>query len=205
MIVEKRQTPPVRLVLGRVLELSGRVVSDAGGVPGAGITAISVDAPFWGSPVTNSDAAGHFKVRLPAETRQMILNVAAPGFAFRTLRAAAQEPLIVPVQAESGVLTLELPETLDRSRWEAPAVALFHNAGSVALSQLLAWAGRHGAAPASEYRFQIPFMEPGDYSMCLVRVADAQTILAGDRTGLLCASGNLPVFGELTLDLEEPG
>ena len=205
MIAEKMEMPEFRLVLRRMLRLTGRVVSDAGGVPGARITAISVQAPFWGSPISTSGADGNFELALPALTQEMILNVGAPGFAFRTLRTAAEEPLIVPVQPESGLLTLELPESLDRTSWQAPAVAIFHNSGSVGLPQLLAWAGFHGSAPTSNHRFSIPFMEPGAYSLCLVRVSAANTVLTGDRTTMPCASGNLLASGELSLTLSDMG
>jgi hypothetical protein len=205
LLEEDRSPPDLRLVLRRNTRASGRIVGSSGGVPGAGITALSVEAFYLGASLESSDLQGNFDFDVPGGTRSMIVQIAAPGFAFRTLRVApAEERLILPVSQDSGTLVVELPESFDRGRWETPQIIVFHADSFVGLYRLQGWAASNGQAQEPGNRYVIPFMEPGDYRACQVQVTEALALLAGSALDVACVGGSLPIAGELILSLANP-
>ena len=201
---EKQVAPEVELILRRTLKLKGRVVGANGeGVVGARIKALSAEVLNRPVFMVISEADGGFELDLPAITKNIVLNVGAPGFGFRTLQVPArEESLVIPVARESGTLVVELPESLDRSLWDAPQIAIVHNLGYAGLYFLQDWARFQGQEQdGSEKRYVIPAMEPGDYSACLVRFQQLPAFIAGNRSNVRCDHGNLSPFGELELSV----
>src|SRR4051812_741381 len=73
------------------LRISGTVASAAGAVAGARIKAVPAGIPYISARSVTSDARGRFVVRVPRATREMLLSVSAPGFAYRMLRVPVPE------------------------------------------------------------------------------------------------------------------
>jgi Carboxypeptidase regulatory-like domain len=203
VLEEDREPPEVRLVLRRNAKLEGRVVSEqGGGVPGARVTAMSVDALSMGHPFLGTDAEGRFETRLPPRSRNLVMTVAAPGYAFRTFQVPFDdEPLVVSVGHAGGTLILELPESLDLERWDHRRPIVFHGGGIASILSLREWALFHGQSPGSDNRFVIPEVEPGRYAACLAPLEAFRPLLAGANPGLPCVAGDLSIGGELTLSL----
>lgn len=191
----------VRLVLRPELRIRGRVVDGDRGVPGARIKAEPVQ--LHGLPLFPeiSDAQGFFEVHVPSQTRELVLSVGAPGFAFRFLRlpASVEEPVVVPVSQTSGTLRIRLPEELDRTLWSSPDLYLHHGGATESLGYLLSWASFNDQLPPDDGLIVLPRMEPGDYVACLLpfgeRFANAQSAPEDRR----CTGGYLPAAGELEI------
>ncbi|MCP3964582.1 MAG: carboxypeptidase regulatory-like domain-containing protein [bacterium] len=202
------EAPEVILIVRPVLTLTGQVVAPNGaGVAGANVTALVVEDAIHPLPPSQvTDDEGRFELELPSHARNLLLTVAAPGFAFRSFRASAlEEPLIVPVSQESGILAIELPESYSPRRWGSASVAVLHNSSGLShLIQLARWGDLNGQSPKWPTRITAPFMEPGAYSACWAGHEQFAALMTGTASGLDCVSGNLAVSGELTLALSEP-
>jgi hypothetical protein len=203
VLEEGREPPEVRLVVRKNSMLEGRVVSEDGsGVSGAKVTAIPVEALSMGGPILGTDAEGRFETDLPPGSHNVVLTVAAPGYAFRVLQIPLEEtPLVVPVGHASGTLVLELPESLDLSRWDTQRPIIFHGGGVVSVYALRSWAAFHGQRPESESRLVVPNVEPGRYAACLAPLDSVGPLLAGVNPGVPCVAGDLAISAELTLSL----
>ena len=191
-------SPEIQLVVRPTTRQSLQVVApDGTGVAGARIIALALeDGPAMSSPYHVTDREGRLEMSLSPKARNLKLTVAAPGFAFRMLQAVVQDEITVTLSQESGTLVVELPASFGKGRWGAPYPAVLHSGGHVSVHQLRQWAGIHGHPPESPFVVNVPFMEPGPYSLCwLMHDAAAPAD---------CKSGNLAASGELTLGLSEP-
>ena len=199
--------PESVLVLRRIVLRAGRIVGpDGSGVPGARVIALVVeDAPAQMSPLYTTDEDGRFELELSADAQNLILTVAAPGFAYRMLRAsAAQEQVIIQVSQTIGSLVVALPDSVDLRNWDSPIPVVLHNGAFAALSQLSRWAAFNGTTPDSSNVVVAPLMEPGDYSACWIAPGQIGAFVAGLAGPMKCESGNLTAFGELHLTLANP-
>jgi hypothetical protein len=147
---------PVTLKLERNQELRGRIVSAAGPVVGARVQVVprGVWVPTVFSYTTRED--GRFAAKLPPDTREVDLLIAAPGFAFTTAR--------VPYRSE--VLTIQIAQiggTLALAGATQPDVYLVHDGVTMSLRGVLAyeWPTRFEGDV-----FIAPQMEPGLYRFC---------------------------------------
>lgn len=192
----------VRLVLRPEMTIHGRVVAGNRGIPGARIMA----QPCYehGLPVfpETTDAEGKFTVHLPSATREVFLHVSGPGFGYQFMRLPVDpdRALMIPVSEASGTLIVELPAAPDRKLRISPDIVLSHRGAMEGLPFFLPWARFHGQRPEAGAPVVIPWMEPGEYSVCLI--SSERFSLARDswpREG--CVGGYLPASGELRLSL----
>ncbi|MCP4548641.1 MAG: hypothetical protein GY835_19465, partial [bacterium] len=171
-LTEQSPTASVRIVVRRVIELSGSVFSLAGPVPGA---AIDFRAPKSHAstnmiiPSTQSAGDGSFTLELPAGFERGDLIVEAPGFVLHRQRLVidAGKPLDIPLTQEGGgTLVIHLTNPLDWSRIEKPLPYVLHDGifhyGFVRLQR---WSQLNGVM-WDELRLEIPKLPPGSYSVC---------------------------------------
>ncbi|HVF62121.1 MAG TPA: carboxypeptidase-like regulatory domain-containing protein [Thermoanaerobaculia bacterium] len=111
-VVEGPESPRLRLVAARVLEVAGSVVSSAGGVPGAQVLAWPDLGPTGVSTGVEAvtDPLGRFQLSLPAETRTLNLLVLPPGNSLRMFQVPIERgrPLEIAVAPSGAALVLEL-------------------------------------------------------------------------------------------------
>lgn len=183
------------------MKVTGVVGSSAGPVAGARIKAAPAGMPYIGLRTVATDAQGRFEVRLPPKTQEMILTVAAPGFAFRILRVPVPEDrkLGIGVEQLAGTLVIEPQDSLDYRDPNSPMVYLLRGGAVENLPTLLAWAATSGAGPRQEGRAVIPGVEPGDYQVCLALPSERLGLDFGITPPDRCAGGTLASNGELTL------
>jgi hypothetical protein len=208
MLEDGTEESGIVLVLRPTMTRSGRVVAPNGaGVAGAQIGAFIVEDALKSTAESEfTDEEGRFEMELPAHARNLLLTVAAPGFAFRAFRASAsEEPLLIPVAHESGTLTLRLSESYSRQRWSSTSLFLLHEDGGLIYpTQLMMWAALQDQPIESPNRIVAPSMAPGRYSACWVDADQSEAAVTGNATAMECVSGTLTTFGELTLDVAEP-
>ena len=106
---------------------------------------------------------------LPPAAKEMLLAVAAPGFAFRMLRLAVPEDrqLALGVDQTAGTLVIENDDPLDALDPNAPMIYVLKSGASKALPLLVAWARAAGSPSLDPKQKVIPAVEPGDYQACL--------------------------------------
>jgi hypothetical protein len=211
-VAADRSQEDVRLVVHRRVEIAGKVV-DPGGQPVAGAEVVAYPELASGTfvgwpPRTTTDSAGSFRLRLPARTTAAEITLLAPGFAVRQSRVdpRSREPLVLSVDQVGGTLIIVYP---DRAEKDDPGAVVrrllttvFHD--YMEPSDLANWAYLHGISQTDPGRFVIPLLEPGRYTAC--READEPPPGAEVASALAgsCASGELSVYGELTLELPKP-
>jgi hypothetical protein len=193
------QTLKVDLLLTRKNVVRGRVTSDHGPLPEAQIDAFPLEHryPSW---ARRSDAEGRFQIKLPAWSRTVSLAVRAPGHAFRLMRVNVEpeSPVVVVMTQLGGRFVAEVPAAAElRDVWLVHAGA----AALVAFVPAMAGGKLEEGEPA---RFTAPFVEPGEYALCLASDAQLPQILAGARPPS-CAVGTVAPGGELKLRLAVGG
>ena len=67
------------------------------------------DGQAMSSPYHVTDREGRLVMTLSPKARNLKMTVAAPGFAFRTLRAIVQDEITVVLSQQGGTLRIELP------------------------------------------------------------------------------------------------
>lgn len=196
----------VELTLRPELRIRGRVVAGGRGVPGARIKAEPAHVRGLPVVVRSSDVDGRFEVGLPPDTEQVYVSVGAPGFGFRffSTRADPDRPLEIPVSDASGTIVVELPESFERNVWDSPKAFLLHAGAAEGLSYLRSWARFHRQPNGAGGRVVLPGMEPGDYSVCLLRYTERQSMAGRGDLGPACVGGSLSGFGELRLAFNDP-
>lgn len=192
----------VHLTLVPQLELAGRVVGDAGPVPGASVILQPVQDPIFPAFKVSADGGGRFRVQVPRETRVVYATVASPG---RTLGVWP-----VPV-VEGREIDLHLPEvggTLsvpwpEKARWPRSALVLvFYRDGvPFATGEVEGWASLHPQEDSQPGRLVVPNLVGGEYEYCAVPADRFAAWLLGQRDTSRCARGHLYPLGELTLTL----
>lgn len=201
-LAEGRELPALRLVLRKSLVVHGLVGSQVAAVAGATIKALPVGLSFLAVPAATSDSEGRFTLRLPRQARELQLAVGAPGFALRLLRAPVPEqgPLSVGLEQASGTLIVESDEAIDS---QAPGKAFYvvHGGAVEGLGYLSFWAFRNGVdnSGPNQRRMVVPFMEPGEYTLCRADPAAWGALEQGILPPKGCTRGTLSENGELTL------
>lgn len=195
--VSERKPTRLELVLAKKTRLTGRVMSDHGPIPGAGIDAFPLEHryPSW---ARTSDAEGNFQLRLPAWTRTIALAARAPGHAFRLMRVSLDKnsPLVVALTQSGGRLTYTVPEAINlRDVW------LLHAGAAVLAAFLPEMSGGNATTTNEDRHLTAPFVEAGDYAICLATDEELPLLLSGVRPPATCATGILPPGGELALSL----
>lgn len=198
---EDLEPPSVRLVLESHQEVSGRVSWQGRAVPGAQVSLSPQLPPGSGALASlaevTTDAEGRFSAHLPARALGASITVLPPGFAAEILSVPLprKDPLEIEVAQEGGTLALLAPahgSTLPGQ--PRAALLLEHDGARITVGSLAPWARFHGVEPTPG-RTVLPMMAPGEYVYCLPRMDEPPR----------CASGFLPLGGELTLRVDEPG
>jgi hypothetical protein len=206
-ISEDRSPEPIVLVALPQKKVRGAVVSAAGPVPGARLRATPVGVPTILAASATTDAQGGFELFLPPQAREILLRVAAPGFAYRMLRLPIPEQgdLAIGVEQTAGTLILETEEPLDGTDSNGPSVFVLRNGAVAGLSSLRAWAMASGVPPTDPQRSVIPLVEPGDYQACLVFPPEVPGLELGILPAQRCTGGTLAPNGELALKVPTDG
>jgi hypothetical protein len=173
----EREPAPLRIVLLPERQLLGRLTSSVGPVVGGTVRVYPTDVPADSIFAAHSDDAGVFTSTLPPAAEQLDLVVEPPGFALKIFHTRWESGrLVVPVRQDGGTLTVEgVP---------VAGAVLQHDGAALPLVFLRYWPETSTAGE----RTAMAMLEPGNYTVCTL-----------DRAN--CASGFLPPFGTLTLQL----
>lgn len=198
---EQGESPWLRIVIRKLQTFEGRIVSAAGGVPGAMIVAWP---PLNGQNAASSAEAvsgadGSFHVDLPSGTQVLNLAVLPPGYAMRltALPVSPSQPIEIPVESQGGTLILERADG-------RPSPFLVHG-GVYAITHILTnWARMQGVRPTASGRLVLPNVEAGSYSFCRGAGVVSRMTEGGEPPAASCAAGVLAPNGELVLGNPEP-
>ncbi|HEX8617990.1 MAG TPA: carboxypeptidase-like regulatory domain-containing protein [Thermoanaerobaculia bacterium] len=185
---------PLRLVVRSQQKIEGRVGSDAAPVPGAEVLVIATDVPQQLIMPAETNFRGEFGAVAPRAARELDVIVGAPGFDVRMFRQRAPTgPLQIRVTQHGGRLVIPLASNdLEPYLQHAGATEFLgeHIRGMQAQIR-----GGAGGAPR---QLVLGPLEPGPYSLCLIRHIEAPLLRAGlvDRNER-CSEGYLPPHGEL--------
>ena len=181
------RSPHVRLELRGKVELTGRVISSSGGVPGALVIA-NPAVPFGWPDKTVTSADGTFTLEVSENASAVNLMVLAAGFGFDLQRVTPDHgrnsPVVILLEASSGSLVVSDPRIFGHT--------LHRKGGAVPLADLrpiLRQADRIVSNPLPTGGFAYLHFAPGEYALC------PGTELRED----LCSFGELPPYGELIL------
>ncbi len=200
----KRESLPIVLRAEPRLKVTGTVVSAAGPIAGARVSARPVGIRMLSTSGRSSDSQGRVTLYLPPATREMFVTVSAPGFSLRTLRLPVPESreLVLGLEQAAGTLVVEMDRPLDYADPNAPSVILLHGGAFEGLGPLLRWAASAGVQRQGEdSKWVVPAMEPGAYQACWIFPAERPGLDFGITPPSRCASGYLASNGELSLDL----
>jgi hypothetical protein len=194
----------LRLVLHEKKRLAGIVSSPAGPVAGAHIEATPRGHLAVLTAEATTDASGRFRLDVPAEAAELQLLVMPPGFALRTvtLRAPFPDPLPIAVDDAGGSLVVRTP-SLDLADLTQAQPLIVVDGQAIPLASLVSWARTAGEGKQGPRRYEIPRLQAGDYSACLVTLPEQIQVVLGlaALTGKSCDRGTLAPHGELVLDL----
>ncbi|HEX2162554.1 MAG TPA: carboxypeptidase-like regulatory domain-containing protein [Thermoanaerobaculia bacterium] len=194
---EDAPPPPVRLVLEDRLHLTGRVVSEGGGLAGAAVIALPFSA--GGMPGAPADAVtrvdGGFALALPSGTAEALLVVLPLGFGLTVERVVAGDPVEVRAAAAEGAVVL--PTEVEDTAGEVGLLIVDGEAVDVSL--LRQWARLHGEEPAGSAGLRVPALPSGDYAYCTTSIEEAMLVVSGRARPTRCTGGFLPAGGELSL------
>lgn len=181
---------PVQLVVRGQRKVVGVIASDAAPVAGAEVLVVATDVVQHLIPSNMTNFRGEFAAVAPPGAREIDLLVGAPGFDFRMFHTQiAERPLQVRVTQQGGTIVIPAPVgDLQPYLQHAGAV---HFAGGPTV---------HGLQVRTrDQQVVLSPMEPGPYSLCMIRHAEERALRAGllDRRER-CSEGFLPPYGELT-------
>jgi len=201
MALQKDSDKSVILYVRPQMKVTGFVGSPLGPVAGARVKAAPAGLPYGTIGTVTSNAEGRFELKLPPKTREILLSVAAPGFAFRMLRVPVPEnrTLHLGLEQVAGTLVIERDEPIDFTDPNAKMIYLLRGGSIEPLPTLLAWAALAGASAQDERRTVIPGVEPGDYQVCWASPSERLALEFGLIPPGTCASGSVQANGELTL------
>ena len=141
--------------------------------------------------LSRTDPEGHFDIRFPAATPEVVVAINAPGYAFRFARAAlSTDEQTFAVEQNGGTLSINTPPARPGLR-----PYLIHNGASLSAVAVAYVAGAtFGANLTQRVKFDIASIEPGAYSVCWF--IDGSPSPNGLQP---CISGVLAPQGTLTL------
>lgn len=207
-ITDESPQGSIRLVLRRSQRVRGRVVSTAGGVPGATVTLVPLtlgaELPGLMVPTAHTDPAGQFELALSGTSREAEMTVMAPGFLLerRHVTLSEESELIVPLsQNGGGWLRLAMPESFQFGAFHQPhPYVLLNGTTSFELGTLLKWAALH-RVESSPRSVAAPAMPSGIYTACWPRHDDSSQEAPWRWA---CQDGFLPSGGTLELGSSSP-
>ncbi len=204
-VEEKHDTPSLHLVLQGRVTVNGLVSSSRGPVPGARIVATADlgEAGAASGAEAVSGPAGEFSLKLPSSTRNVHLNVMAPGYATRMLKMpfGADQILEIPVEPAGGNLVLDLGSQTQEALKMLGGGLLAHGGTFVPLAAALRWTKLQRAPQPDPHRLVLPNMEAGEYLVCIGNAAQ-QAVPRGLEAPLAeCVRGYLAPLQELTLTM----
>jgi hypothetical protein len=134
------------------------------------------------------DPEGHFDIRFPAATQEVVVAINAPGFAFRLAKTAlSKDEQTFAVDQNGGTLSVDQPATRSGLR-----PYLMHNGAALPAIAAAYVAGATFSANLSDrVRFQIASAEPGPYSLCWLAEGTAAAANAPCVSGVLAPHGTL--------------
>ncbi|HEX7614218.1 MAG TPA: carboxypeptidase-like regulatory domain-containing protein [Thermoanaerobaculia bacterium] len=193
----------LRVVLLKEVRVKGRVVSSAGaGVSGANVCLVGGRAGA-GVPISSvrSDADGRFSVPVPEGTSGACVAVIPKSFSARLTRLqGTDDEQDLPVSGLGGTL---LVDSLywDAKPLERRMVVVFHSGCTItpALFEFIARGSR--ADTGDRWKFTIPNVEPGQYSVCAVSFPELALYAGGPATFEPCVHGVLAPGALLELKL----
>lgn len=200
--VQEDQTRFARLTLFASRPMGGRVVSEAGPVPGARVLAYPVgpDGRLATMRVaeTRSRADGSFQLRVPGNSTQVRLLVMAPGHALHVRRVREGDSLRLVLTRAAGTLQLGSGE---EAEGDSGVGLVLVDGAPVDLPRLRTWARMHGVDVPGDSGLTVPAMPPGRYAYCRLGVREALLVLAGwaAPSGEACSAGHLVEGAELVL------
>lgn len=204
---EDHEAPWVELVLREHIRVRGRIVSPRGlPVAGAKVFARGVRAVMAITNNTTSDLDGRFEMEISPRSTDIILSVMAAGYPMTTRlehQIDAHE-VVVRLAPAGGRLEFAMPRASfvlsDPTR-----PVLFNEAGlGVGLWILRQWAAINGAASSSETAtLVLPALEPGTYTACMVRSAQALALAPGALPTRGCISTFVAPGGVERLELAD--
>jgi len=194
------ETPAdVRIILRAMKVITGRVFSNAGGVPGATVDAVPIGATVGSAiPTEQTEVDGSFELRVPPSTGHLHLQVMAPGFAMQFFLADvnAEATLSIPLDQQSGRLVIDGEAANAAGR----VPVILHRGSFVTAPQLWQWLRMNGRSYPSGSRMDVPAVEPGDYVYCEVTPDQLAALIAGLMPTDSCSVPQLLVAGgELVL------
>lgn len=192
----------IELVVRKKLVIIGKVIASSGRpVPNAEVTAMPTDRPFLHAESAVTDTDGVFSLSLPPETRGTDFMIASNGFALKAFHVPApQNGLTIVVEPTGGLLAFDVPQFVDDPTALHPYFG--HKGAWIAA---LALVYRPGAALSPSERgdrylsLRHPFMDDGDYSLCMLRVQELPAVRSGALPPGRCVSGYLAPWGSLDL------
>jgi hypothetical protein len=198
--VEENGRSEARLQLSDQVVLHGVVLSPTGTpVVGAIVWPVAADQPYLISTGTSTEADGHFTHFVSPGARVADIALYPPGFALKIIRVPLDgTPITLVANPDGGELSVKMSTADHDARGINPY--LIHDGGLVGLNTVLfRWPARTADADGI-FTGTLAMMEPGTYSLCLLRQGDR---LAAGRSpdAFGCKSGYLPPGGKLSLSL----
>jgi hypothetical protein len=174
--------------------LRGRVLSAEGPIAGAEIWVIPLQ-PVALIPGSMSREDGRFSASVSHGTREFDMVVSARGFAHHMLRAPYRSDAAMQVRLSQigGTLTVEIP----RSALRPPGAYLVRGLARMPVVTFERWSIARKTRDRDHLRLEIPSMEPGAYTLCLVTPGAVPHTEPLDAQR--CASGTLAPYGSLAL------
>lgn len=203
-VAEGRDAPPLRLVVRRMVQITGQIHAGGRPVPGARILAWPDlgSAPGVSVLETVSGPRGFFDLEAPASSVFLSFLVYAQGHAISLTRQTVSSEALTELELDpyAGTLILE-------GLASDPSAFLVHGGTFLPVQSLVRvtsrWSGgSERLSPTDDV--VLTNLEPGRYSVC-----SGQGVLSGlagsegpPESG--CNSGALPPFGELRIERPTP-
>ena len=185
--------PDLELVLQELRDVVGKVVDAAGyPVPGVDIRVVPSTEPSASTRKLQTAGDGGFTVKVPAETREVIVRYLAPGYLMGAeKRLLTTAPLIIEVHQNGGTLHLDsLLAPADSERY------LFLDGIQISLGR---WLQVQGVANNPGSPLEVPGLKPGFYQLCDCPTKDASMWSLGVADRSKCTEGFLMPNGNLKL------
>jgi hypothetical protein len=180
--------------------LRGSIRALDGPVPGAALFATRPGDHTRPIILSQVDPEGHFDIRFPGGTSDVVVAINAPGFAFRLTKTLLRnDEQTFAVEQNGGELSVDTPATHAGFR-----PYLMHDGAIIGAAIAGYVAGASFQANLAErMQFRIASVEPGTYSLCWL-AEERTTVLAAAPP---CISGVVAPHGSLTLadNLQQAG
>jgi hypothetical protein len=183
--------PELHLTLLDETKVHGHVVSAFGDVADAGVYLFPTDIPNMGTIMERTDVTGEFSGTVPPQAQEMDVVVLSSAFACKMVHTRVRQgTLTLLVEPAGGTLIVPAPK-------EGLHPVLVHGGAAVAAEVI----GPHLGSTIANGRMSVPRMEPGPYSMCMLRIEQFFSIRATHNLYSLpnCQTGFLAPGGELSL------